>query len=599
MKINSEEKINNSKTVDRGILKNLKSTYKYAKSGRKYLWLFLITNILMTVISVVAPVLGAQRLLALTNNNYQKLLVIIFSIFTLEILRNFSRLAYNYFYNKFYYDVRRNLQIELVRETLKITQQDLNTNSSGVFIERINGDTDNLTDIFTSLIDYISSIIGNLGVLIVVFFINWILGLIYVGLMIVIILYNKFASSVNYKNRKAWKKSRERTGGFISEIVRGSKDVKILDAEESFLAKANEFMSETNEVSYKYQRERAILRLFGGSIRDIGDLLVGVFIFIFLKSGSLSVANAIIIYNYNDRILWTADWIEQIFEIIKQFNLAANRIFGILEENEFTKEQFGTKKLKKFEGNIEFKDVGFAYEKDMPVLKNMTFKIKANETIGFVGPSGSGKTTIFNLISALERVNQGTITFDGIDINTLDKSSIRGNLSVISQNAYIFNMSILDNLKVIKQNATEKEIKEACQLACLDDFIETLPNKYDTIVGEGGVTLSGGQKQRLAIARALLLKTEILLFDEATSALDNETQTKIQEAISNLKGEYTILIIAHRLSTVINADKIFVINGGKVEATGSHKTLLKTSPTYQKLYEKEAKEIPKSTSLML
>ncbi len=598
MKINSEEKINNSKTVDRGILKNLKSTYKYAKSGRKYLWLFLITNILMTVISVVAPVLGAQRLLALTNNNYQKLLVIIFSIFTLEILRNFSRLAYNYFYNKFYYDVRRNLQIELVRETLKITQQDLNTNSSGVFIERINGDTDNLTDIFTSLIDYISSIIGNLGVLIVVFFINWILGLIYVGLMIVIILYNKFASSVNYKNRKAWKKSRERTGGFISEIVRGSKDVKILDAEESFLAKANEFMSETNEVSYKYQRERAILRLFGGSIRDIGDLLVGVFIFIFLKSGSLSVANAIIIYNYNDRILWTADWIEQIFEIIKQFNLAANRIFGILEENEFTKEQFGTKKLKKFEGNIEFKDVGFAYEKDMPVLKNMTFKIKANETIGFVGPSGSGKTTIFNLISALERVNQGTITFDGIDINTLDKSSIRGNLSVISQNAYIFNMSILDNLKVIKQNATEKEIKEACQLACLDDFIETLPNKYDTIVGEGGVTLSGGQKQRLAIARALLLKTEILLFDEATSALDNETQTKIQEAISNLKGEYTILIIAHRLSTVINADKIFVINGGKVEATGSHKTLLKTSPTYQKLYEKEAKEIPKSTSLM-
>ena len=598
MKISNEEKTNNYKTADRGILKNLKSTYKYAKKGRKYLWLFLIINILMTVISVVAPVLGAQRLLALTNNNYQKLLVIIFGIFTLEILRNFSRLAYNYFYNKFYYDVRRNLQIELVRETLKITQQDLNTNSSGVFIERINGDTDNLTDIFTSLIDYISSIIGNLGVLIVVFFINWILGLIYVGLMIVIILYNKFASGINYKNRKEWKKSRERTGGFISEIVRGSKDVKILDAEESFLAKANEFMSETNEVSYKYQRERAILRLFGGSIRDIGDLLVGVFIFIFLKSGSVNVAIAIIIYNYNDRILWTADWIEQIFEIIKQFNLAANRIFGILEENEFTKEQFGTKKLKKFEGNIEFKDVCFAYEKDMPVLKNMNFKIKANETIGFVGPSGSGKTTIFNLISALERVNQGTITFDGLDINALDKSSIRGNLSVISQNAYIFNMSILDNLKVIKQNATEKEIKEACHLACLDDFIETLPNKYDTIVGEGGVTLSGGQKQRLAIARALLLKTEILLFDEATSALDNETQTKIQEAISNLKGEYTILIIAHRLSTVINADKIFVINDGMVEATGSHKTLLKTSLTYQKLYEKEAKETQKSPSLI-
>ena len=248
------------------------------------------------------------------------------------------------------------------------------------------------------------------------------------------------------------------------------------------------------------------------------------------------------------------------------------------------------KKLKKFEGNIEFKDVSFAYENNLPVLKNMNFKINANETIGFVGPSGSGKTTIFNLISAIERVNKGSITFDGVDINSLDKSSIRGNLSVISQNAYIFNMSIMDNLKVIKKNATVKEIKEACHLACLDDFIESLPNKYDTIVGEGGVTLSGGQKQRLAIARALLLKTEILLFDEATSALDNETQTKIQEAVSNLKGEYTILIIAHRLSTIIDADKILVINDGKVEATGSHKTLLKISKTYQKLYEKEISE---------
>ena len=590
-----EVKNKESKTPNRSVWQNFKSTYKYAKTGRKYLWLFLVINIIMTIGSVIAPILVAQRLLALTSNNYSKLLVVVICIFIIEISSNFCRLAYNYFYNKFYFDVRRNLQIELVRETLKITQKDLNNNSSGVFIERINSDTDNLTDIFTSLIDYISCIIGNLGVLIAVFFINWVLGLIYTILMVIVFLYNKYASGINYKNRKEWRKSRERTGGFISEIVRGSKDVKILDAEESFLAKANDYMAETNKVSYNYQRQRAVLRAFGNSIKDTGELVLNAFIFMFLSLGSLSVESAIIIYNYNDRILWTADWIEQIFEIVKQFNLAANRIFGILEEEEFVKEHFGTKKLKKFEGNIEFKDVSFAYEENMPVLKNMNFKIKANETIGFVGPSGSGKTTIFNLISALERVNKGSITFDGVDINTLDKSSIRGNLSVISQNAYIFNMSILDNLKVIKKNATLKEIKEACHLACLDDFIESLPNKYDTIVGEGGVTLSGGQKQRLAIARALLLKTEILLFDEATSALDNETQTKIQQAISNLKGEYTILIIAHRLSTIIDADKIFIINDGAVEATGCHKTLLKTSKTYQKLYEKEISENKESS----
>lgn len=585
-----EVKNKDSKTPNRSIWQNLKSTYKYARSGRKYLWLLLVVNVILTIISVVVPILGAKRLFAITDNTYSKLLVIVILIFAIEIFRNINRFLYNYFYNKFYYDVRRNLQIELIRETLKIVEKDLNNNSSGVFIERINGDTDNLTDIFSQLMDYIISIIGNIGVLVTVSFISPVIGLAYLVLIIIIIFYNKFASNINYKNRKEWKKSKEKTGGFISEIVRGSKDIKILDAEESFLIKANSYMTDTNKVSYKYHTERSILRFFGGSISDTGDLIVSLLIFVFLSLNALSMESAIVIYSYNDRILWTASWIEELFEILKQYNLAANRIFGILEENEFTKEKFGKKKLKKFEGNICFQDVCFEYEKNMPVLKKMNFKIKANETIGFVGPSGSGKTTIFNLISALERPQAGKITFDDVDISTLDKSSIRGNLSVISQNAYIFNMSIMDNLKVIKESATTSEIKEACRLACLDDFIESLPNKYDTIVGEGGVTLSGGQKQRLAIARALLLKTEIMLFDEATSALDNETQTKIQEAINNLKGEYTILIIAHRLSTVIDADRIFVINDGVVEATGKHKELLKDSKTYKKLYEKEVSE---------
>ena len=585
------EKVKNkeSNTPNRSVWQNFKSTYKYAKKGKKYLWIFLIINVLMTIISVIAPIMAAQRLLALTSNNYSKLLVFILLIFGIEIIRNFCNLAYNYTYSKFYYDARKNLQLELIRETLRITQKDLNNNSSGVFIERINGDTDNLTDIFTILIDYITDLIGNLGILVTVFFINFYLGILYIFVIIIFFLYNKFSSNIIYENRKKYKKSREKTGGFISEIVRGSKDIKILDAEESFLIKANDYIKETNNISYHQDKTRSLLRLLGGSIREMGDLIVSVFIFIFLSLGSLRIESAIVIYNYHSRIISLSGSIERIFEIIKQFNLAANRIFGILEEDEFTKEHFGSKKLKKFAGNISFKDVYFAYEKDLPVLKGMNFKVNANETIGFVGPSGAGKSTIFNLISAIERVDKGHITFDGVDINTLDKSSIRGNLSVISQNAYIFNMSILDNLKVIKKDATEEEIKDACHLACLDDFIETLPNKYDTIVGEGGVTLSGGQKQRLAIARALLLKTEVLLFDEATSALDNETQTKIQEAINNLKGEYTILIIAHRLSTVIDANRIFVINNGVVEAAGTHKELLKTSKTYQKLYAKETK----------
>lgn len=227
---------------------------------------------------------------------------------------------------------------------------------------------------------------------------------------------------------------------------------------------------------------------------------------------------------------------------------------------------------------------------DLKVLDNINFKVDANTTVGFVGKSGSGKTTIFSLMCKMYNIESGDILIDRNSINDLDEDSIRGNITVISQSPYIFNMSIIDNMKLVKEDVTLKEIKEACRLACLDDFIEGLPDKYNTVVGEGGVTLSGGQRQRLAIARALIQKTEIILFDEATSALDNETQGKIQEAINNLKNEYTIMIIAHRFSTILNCDKIFFIENGKIIDSGTHKVLLNRCSEYKNLYESEIRK---------
>lgn len=186
-------------------------------------------------------------------------------------------------------------------------------------------------------------------------------------------------------------------------------------------------------------------------------------------------------------------------------------------------------------------------------------------------------------------IKKGDITIDGISIKDLDKDSIRGNITIISQNPYIFNMSIRDNLRLVKDDLTDEEMKKACKTACLDKFINSLPDSYDTIVGEGGVNLSGGERQRLAIARALVQKTEIILFDEATSALDNETQASIKKAIDNMKNEYTILIIAHRLSTVIDSDRILLVDDGKIVAEGTHKELLKNSEEYRHLYDAELK----------
>lgn len=252
----------------------------------------------------------------------------------------------------------------------------------------------------------------------------------------------------------------------------------------------------------------------------------------------------------------------------------------------FKKEKFGNVEIKKLDGNIIFENVSFGYDKTK-IINDMSFEIKPNERIAFVGKSGAGKTTIFNLITRLYKSNKGKILLDGNNINDLTCSTIRDNMSIITQNPYIFNFSIKENLLMAKENATMKEIREACKMACIDDYIMSLPDKYNTMVGENGVILSGGQKQRIAIARALLMKTEIILFDEATSALDNETQSKIQEAINNLKGEYTILIVAHRLSTIIDSDRIFVVENGKIVDSGSHRELLKKSEIYKNLYNKD------------
>ncbi len=282
--------------------------------------------------------------------------------------------------------------------------------------------------------------------------------------------------------------------------------------------------------------------------------------------------------------------IANLSEYLKTFVLSSSRIYEIIYNEEFKKEEFGDKHIDKIIGNIEFKNVSFEYNDNVSVLKKLNLKIKENEIVAIVGKSGSGKTTLFSLMSCLYKPTKGKILIDGIDMSKLDRGSIRDNISIITQNPYIFNFSIKENLLLTSPDATDDEIKNACKIASLDEFIETLPDGYDTVVGEGGVTLSGGQRQRLAIARALLMKTKIILFDEATSALDNDTQANIQESIKHMKGDFTIVIVAHRLSTIKGADRILVLDDGAIIQEGTHKQLMKSSTLYKNLYKKENNE---------
>ena len=574
------------KHLYKNFIKNAKITLKYSKNYKGTLLTILIINLIVSGIGFVTPILSAKYISYLTNGLFNNLLYIIIVQTITYIVSIFLRLISNKMNRYYDFKIKRKLQLELTRATLTIDQNILNKENSGTFIERINGAT-NLSSRLIRIAESIFNLLGDLGVLIVVINLDLPIGIAYTILMLISALYDKYSDNVSYKNGEKVYNLVDKTSGFISEIVRGTKDIKILNAEESFLEEADKYMNNANTVRLKSNITDEKLSTISSIISELSKLLIGLIIVYELMNENLSIESALIIYNYKGTISCLKSDLSSIHFWISNFVLDSNRTYDILDDNKFPKEKFGNKNISKFKGHIEFKDVNFSYEENIPVLKNLNLEVLPNEVVGFVGPSGAGKSTIFNLISALNKPDSGEILFDGESINELTKDSIRGNLSVISQNAYIFNMSIEDNLRIIKKNATKKEIEKACKMACLDEFIESLPNKYKTIVGEGGVTLSGGQRQRIAIARALLLNTEVLLFDEATSSLDNTTQEKIQKAIENLKGKYTILIIAHRLSTVINSDKIYVINKGTVEGVGTHKELLKTCKIYADLYKNE------------
>lgn len=568
------------------LFKNLKFTWQYSKGQKYKLMVFIFSNILDVIISVVVPILSAKAIVSLTDNLFKQLILISIVLFLVECSRNVVHYIESYCVQFIYRETFVKIQTDLGRKILQLENKVVDTNNSGVFIHRLTNDTSRISDIFGLLSFYLRDILTNLGIFIAVFIVNKI-AFIYFSFVVLILFILERLRVNNYnENDKKFRKKSEKVSGFVGELVRGLRDIKMLNAEDSFIKELNKKVVDLNQERYNMSDLNRKFMLVRGTINDISDLVL-IFLLIYLiTNGYIEVATAIVIHNYAARFSNFATSVGTLLEGVKDYNLSSSRIYAIMHGEEFKKEKFGNKHLAKVEGNFEFKNVTFSYgEKD--VLKNLNFKIKANETVAFVGKSGAGKTTIFNLLCKMYDSKKGEILIDGVNIQKLDKDTIRGNITIINQNPYIFNLSVRDNFRLVKEDMTEKEMVEACKLACLDDFIKTLPDGYDTIIGEGGVNLSGGQKQRVAIARALLQKTEIILFDEATSALDNETQEKIQEAIDNIKREYTILIIAHRLSTIINADRIMYLEQGHIIAEGTHQELLKKCPEYKKLYESE------------
>lgn len=564
---------------------NLKMSWRFIKNRKKTLVLMIILSIILSGISIIVPILSAQQLLKLTEGLLVELLQVALFIFIVEVTRNIVSFFLHKITELYMIKTVTEIQIEMFAETLRIETSEIDKNSSGTFIDRIKNDTSDIINIFSDLISYFVDLISNIGILAASFVISPYMFIYFIVSTLIIGYIHRKERNVYYEQNKKYRRIREKSTGLAVEFIRGIRDVKLLNGKEGILKQTKKEIDKVNKEKISMENTRRKFRLVSGTVRDFFDVTFIILGIILISEKLLSISNLLILHMYRGRIENLLDFYNHFIDMIKSYNLSATRVFEVLGDY-FKKEDIGGTNLKSISGKIEFDNVSFAYADEL-VLKNVSFSIMPGERVGFVGTSGSGKSTIFNLITKLYKLESGSILVDDIDIKDVSYSSLRNNLALIPQNPYIFNFTVLDNLKVANPNVTMDEVIDACKKANIYDKIMEFDDGFDTEVGEGGVTLSGGEKQRLAIARSLLKKSNILLFDEATSALDNITQVQVQKAIYGLDRDKTILIIAHRLSTVVHCDKIIVIDEGKIVDIGTHSELLDRCGKYQELFKYE------------
>ena len=534
-------------------------------------------------IGIIVPIIQGNLTTSIAElkvNSVIKVSIIFLIVVTLDNV--VSHIALMFWIHRIRPKILHNIRKDIIEIFMKLRLSNFKKFDSGIFLERLKNDPQIISGVINTSQKQLVQCFAKLGALFYVFYISWILGIIYlIGIMIVTIIDNNIQEISKIKN-KISKIANENLSSFLIETVRGIADIKLLslnifsDMIVRFNHSDNLSIDKDLYDSRTYRLKNMIL-----FIVSILALMIGVH----LTGPHLNATNLIACFIYSTRILSLMENFSSLRSSLKEYELAIERIIEFENDDIYPKDVFGKKHLSHIKGDINFDNITFSYDTDKnKILNKFNLKINHKTTVALIGHSGSGKSTILNLLTKSYLPENGIITIDNVDIKDLDEATFKDAISIVSQSPYIFNMSIKDNLLLVNPDANSDEIDKVCKQACLYDYINSLPDKYDTVIGESGVNLSGGQKQRLAIARALLKNSPILLFDEATSALDNQTQSEIKATLDNLKNEYTIIIIAHRLSTIQDCDTIHVIDDGKVISSGTHKELLESSETYRNLY---------------
>lgn len=566
-----------------------KPLWNLVKDERFKIIIASIMIFLVEMVNTLTGYLNGAAIEAITKNNIKIAVIFLVVYFVLGII--FDSIIYRQasaMLQSVENKITRKLEFNSYKKALNLPAYAFEQMSSGEVINRITQDAGTLSFAFLNILELFSSIVGSAIVLVYILANSWIIGLEIIVFLTIIYFIVKKYNPILIKVHKERKKIHDKFTSLTNESIRGIREVKTLGIKNKLSKDMSIINKDTYDKSITEIKTNKRYRMAVSYIRNA--LEVTVFItcafLLYYKQISLTflVAMTYYVYNYTRLI----ERINYFSEIYQKTVVSLQRVNEILENRIYDDEKFGTKTIENIKGVVEFKNVTFGYPNEKEILKDFNLKIVPNKKIAIVGSSGQGKSTIFNLLTRVFDTNIGTISVDGIDIKDLTEEELRKQISIIRQEPFIFNRSIMDNFRLIDENVTLDEVRKYTKIACLDKYIMSLPEKYDTILGESGVNLSGGQKQRLSIARTLLKKSKIILFDEATSALDNNSQKYIKESIDKLVKDHTIIIVAHRLSTIVDSDIIYVVDNGHVVDSGNHNYLLKHNENYKKLYEKEA-----------
>ncbi len=490
---------------------------------------------------------------------------------------------------KLSFRVIENITFTLFEKVLKLPTRAFEEKSSGEFINRITNDSETITDAISNLL-YIA--IKLFASAIIFFYVLY--NSIFVALEVVLYLVALYLISTKFNKRlkKLQKEIKKQNDDYVAEVnesVRGIREVRALGINQNITSGlrkivTNLFQKRDKTITYEMN--------YYATMDTIGELFITIVYItiiteIVLGRGSYAflIAMSYYVYNFLNLVNRFATFSTQ----YQKLKVSVERIYEIINNKLYQDIVYGNHHNLSPIGSITFQNVTFHYHDNKTnILEHFDLEVKENTKVAIIGKSGQGKSTIFNLLLRYFDATKGKVLLDGIAIDDYDEESLRNNISIIRQDPFLFNKTILENFQIVNPKITLKEVRKYCEIALLDDYIMTLPKKYNTKIGEGGINLSGGQKQRLAIARALSKKSKIILFDEATSALDNESQEKIIDVINEISKNHTIITIAHRLSTIIDSDAIHLMDNGHIVASGTHEELLKKNQIYQELYKNNA-----------